>query len=255
VADPIDKRAFGFMTTAAEGTRVAIDGLEPTSKATTRKENIEAEAQYFFNQFLNDVGVEPWSDDRFVLEKLWKEGGSPLIIQQSADELDKRLQWPGGKKYYVDGVKYGRPSMGIAPSALWKDGTYRIIEKHDVLYINKGKQSERWNKLKIKEFLAELSHSYDYGKRTQAARDSLEQERRRTFGLFGEDVYGKIFDDEYHYPVMRPDPFLLKKQGKVKAWAPYVSGETDIKILPPEFRTHRVIQKDLWNIYDKGTGG
>jgi hypothetical protein len=251
MADQIDKKAFGFMTTAAEGTQVAIDGLEPTSKATTRKENIEAEAQYFFNQFLNDVGVEPWSDDRFVLEKLWKEGGSPIIVQKTADELSNTKKWTGNKKYYLEGVEIGRPYMTLG--RLGTSG--REIETKDILYINKGKKSEKWDKLKIDNLLNELAHSYDYGKRTQAARDSLEQERRRTFGLFGEDVYGKIFDDEYHYPVMRPDPFLLKKQGKVKAWAPYVPGETDIKILPPEFRTHRVIQKNLQNIYDKGTGG
>ena len=251
MADPIDKRAFGFMTTAAEGTQVAIDEFEPTSKTTTRKEDLEADAQYFFKQFLDDVGVKPWSDDKFVLEKLWKEGGSPIILQKTADELSNTKKWTGNKKYYLEGVEIGRPYMTLG--RLGTSG--REIETKDILYINKGKKSEKWDKLKIDNLLNELAHSYDYGKRTQAARDSLEQERRRTFGLFGEDVYGKIFDDEYHYPVMIPDPFLLKKQGEVKAWAPYVSGETDIKILPPEFRTHRVIQKDLWNIYDKGTGG
>ena len=241
MGDPIDRKAFGFMTTAAEGTRVAIDEFEPTSKTTTRKEDLEADAQYFFKQFLDDVGVEPWSDDRFVLEKLWKEGGSPIIVQKTADELSKTKKWTGNKKYYLEGVEYGRPHMRIG--RLGTSG--REIETKDKLYINKGKQSEKWNKFKIKQFLAELAHSYDYGKRTQAARDSLEQERLRTYGLFGGDVYGRDIDDISYYP---------EKYGESRAWAPYVPGETDIKILPPEFRTHKVIQKKLWDIYNKQTG-
>jgi len=242
MADKISNKAFDLMTTAASD-KTRVDISESTS-----------ETQYLFKQFLNDVDIKLWSDARFVLEKLWEEGGSPLIIQQSASELDKRLKWPGGKKYYVEGMEYGRSSMDVAPSALWKDGTYRIVEKHDVLYINKGKQSEKWNKLKIENFLAELAHSYDYGKRTEAARDSLEQERLRTFDLFGEDVYGKLFFDKPYYPVMTPDPLEIIKEGEVMAWAPYLPGETDVKILPPEFRTHRIIQKKLWDIYNKQIG-
>ena len=242
MADRISNQAFDLMTAASDKSRVDIS--ESTRKATTIKENLEEEAQYFFKAFLKDVGVEPWSDERFALEKLWEEGGSPIVIQKTADELGKTKKWTGNKKYYLEGVEAGRPHMRTG--RLGTSG--REIETKDKLYINKGKQSEKWNKFKIKQFLAELAHSYDYGKRTQAARDSLEQERLRTYGLFGGDVYGRDIDDISYYP---------EKHGESRAWVPYVPGETDIKILPPEFRTHKVIQKNLmnvWDIYNKPTG-
>jgi hypothetical protein len=220
MADQIDKKAFGFMTTAAEGTWVDIDPTILKGKRMfpvfSSQEDLEKTS---FTSFLKKAGIGFKTKKGQALHKLWLKGGSPLIYNKDPEEL---LTYSSGKK--------GRAYMEYG-----KDGA------PDSLSIKKGD---------VGDFIAELAHSYDYLDRTPAARDSLSRAGSRARKLFGKDVYGMEFEKgDWYYP-KGPG-----KTGPIEAFWRYQESITDPKTLPSEFRTHRVIEKNLWNMYDKGIGG
>ena len=114
----------------------------------------------------------------------------------------------------------------------------------------------------VEDFIAEMGHSYDALNRTDAAKDSLSREISRTKELFGESTYGKWEKKADNWARMYPDKVTsVDVQGWIETgelkpkdieFKEYVEGETDPKAMTPEFRTHSIIEKRLWDELDKG---
>ena len=251
MGDRISNKAFDFMTTAVDETGVFTDDgliaeiehlemLEKGIKSLQQKQKYYPDAyggafskkamelrknnfrELLFQKFLDNTGLYPFSDRGLDLKTLWREGGSPVILEKEGEDL---MPWLDGKRYDSKGNEIGRPFM------------YRGFRgSPDEMHINIGSEDN---------FVEELAHSYDYGNRTEAARDSLYAEARRTRKLYGDrDVYGKwdSATESYLYP---------KGDG---VFGQFVEDETDPKAMTPEYRTHRIIAKALWDKLNKSLG-